>query len=146
MLVKVLKWMYSEAQDGKDVADRFIGTKKGHVEQWVKGGNDAATADQLCQALSEMSTLPGNHKTFVIQPTAAELETDYLLRVGKVQMLNTFHCITRLIDFVYHPQTGAFMGLTVREQFQFGPSKFFPLESLLQMKKMEQLYVERGLA
>jgi len=32
------------------------------------------------------------------------------------------------------------MGLTVREQFQFGPSKFFPLESLLQMKKMEQLY------
>ena len=27
MLVKVLEWLYSEAQDGKDVADRFIGTK-----------------------------------------------------------------------------------------------------------------------
>ena len=83
MLVKVLKWMYSEAQDGKDVADRFIGTKKGHVEQWVKAGNDAATADQLCQALSEMRTLPGKHKTFVIQPTTAELESTLPLKGGK---------------------------------------------------------------
>ena len=37
------------------------------------------------------------------------------------------------------------MGLTVREQFQFGPCKFFPLESLLQMKKMEQLYGKAAL-
>ena len=139
MLVKVLKWMYSEAQDGKDVADRFIGTKKGHVEQWVKAGNDAATADQLCQALSEMNTLPGNHKTFVIQPTAAELESRLPFKGGKASNAKHFS-LYHEIDFVYHPQTGAFMGLTVREQFQFGPSKFFPLESLLQMKKMEQLY------
>jgi len=44
MLVKVLEWLYSEAQDGKDVADRFIGTKKGQVKMWVKGGYDAVTA------------------------------------------------------------------------------------------------------
>ena len=74
ILVKVLKWIFSEAQDGKGVADRFIGTKKGHVKQWAKAGTDAATAEQLCQALSAMTTLPRNHKTFVIQPTAAELE------------------------------------------------------------------------
>ena len=74
MLVKVLKWIFSEAQDGKGAADRFIGTKKGHVKQWAKAGTDAATAEQLCQALSAMTTLPRNHKTFVIQPTAAELE------------------------------------------------------------------------
>ena len=45
MLVKVVKWLYSEAQDGKDMCDRFIGTEKGHLECWVKEGNDAATAD-----------------------------------------------------------------------------------------------------
>ena len=28
MRVKVLEWLRSEAYDGKDVADRFIGTKK----------------------------------------------------------------------------------------------------------------------
>ena len=27
MLVKVLKWIFSEAQDGKDIADRIIGTE-----------------------------------------------------------------------------------------------------------------------
>ena len=123
MLVKVLKWIFSEAQDGKGVADRFIGTKKGHVEQ-------------LCQALSEMRTLPGNHKTFVIQPTAAELESRLPLKGGKGSNAKHF-TLYHEIEFVYHPETGAFMGLTVREQFQFGPSKFFPLESLLQMKKME---------
>ena len=32
------------------------------------------------------------------------------------------------------------MGLSVREQFQFGPSKFFAVDTLLQMKKMEKLY------
>ena len=31
MLVKVVKWLYSEAQDGKDMCGRFIGTEKGHL-------------------------------------------------------------------------------------------------------------------
>ena len=62
MLVKVLEWLFSEAQDGKDVADRVIGTKKGQVKQWVKDGNDAVTADDLCKALSETKSLPGDHK------------------------------------------------------------------------------------
>ena len=47
MLVKVVKWLYSEALDGKDMWDRFIGTEKGHLECWVKEGNDAATAEQV---------------------------------------------------------------------------------------------------
>ena len=33
MLVKVLEWLYNEAQDGKDVADWVIVTKKGQVKQ-----------------------------------------------------------------------------------------------------------------
>ena len=45
LLVRVLEWLFSEAQDGKDVADRVIGTKKGRVKQRVKDGNDAVTAD-----------------------------------------------------------------------------------------------------
>ena len=57
--MKVLEWLFSEAQDGKDVADCFIGTKKGQLKLWVKGGNDAVTAEALCQALSEMKSLPG---------------------------------------------------------------------------------------
>jgi len=40
------------------------------------------------------------------------------------------------IEFSYYERTGAFLGLCVREQFQFGPTKFFPLQTLLEMKKM----------
>ena len=71
MLVKVLEWLYSEAQDGKDVADRVIGTKKGQVKQWVKDGNDAVTAADFCKALSGMKSLPGEHKTFVVECRSA---------------------------------------------------------------------------
>ena len=42
-LVKALEWLYSEAQDGKDVADCFIGTKKGLVKLWMKGGNGSVS-------------------------------------------------------------------------------------------------------
>ena len=56
MLVKVLKWIFSEAQDGKDIADRIIGTEKGQVRRWVKCRNDAVTATDLCEALASMST------------------------------------------------------------------------------------------
>ena len=69
MLVKVLKWLFSEAQDGKDVCDRVIGTEKGHMECWVNQRNEAATAEQLCEGLSHMDTLPGNHKSFALEPT-----------------------------------------------------------------------------
>ena len=44
------------------------------------------------------------------------------------------------IKFVYDECTGAFLGLSVRKQFQFGPNNFSPLDTLLQMKKMEGLY------
>ena len=56
MLVKVLKWIFSEAQDGKDIADRIIGTEKGQVRRWVKCGNDAVTASDLCEALASMNS------------------------------------------------------------------------------------------
>ena len=51
-LVKALEWLYSEAQDGKDVADCFIGTKKGLVKLWMKGGNGSVS-----------KSLIGEHKT-----------------------------------------------------------------------------------
>ena len=60
MLVKVLKWLFSEAQDGKDVCDRVIGTEKGHMECWVKKRSEAATAEQVCEGLSHMDTLPAS--------------------------------------------------------------------------------------
>ena len=47
MLVKVLKWIFSEAQDGKDIADHFIGTGKVQTRRWVKSGNDAVTVHDL---------------------------------------------------------------------------------------------------
>ena len=78
--VKVLEWLFSEAQDGKDVADRFIGTKKGWVKLWV---NDAVTAEDLCKALSEMKSLPGEHKTFVMEPADANAEVPVPLKGGK---------------------------------------------------------------
>ena len=56
MLVKVLKWIFSEAQDGKDIADRIIGTEKGQVRRWVKCGNDAVTASDLCEGEHEQSS------------------------------------------------------------------------------------------
>ena len=49
-----------EAQDGKDVADHFIGTKKRLVIQCVKHSNDAVPADDWCQKLSEMKKLLGS--------------------------------------------------------------------------------------
>ena len=101
MLVKVLKWIFSEAQDGKDIADRIIGTEKGQVRRWVKCGNDAVTASDLCEALASMSSLPGDHKTFVLEPTAAELEQEIPLKGGKG--LNAKHfSLYHEIEFKYH--------------------------------------------
>ena len=98
MLVKVLSWIFSKAQDGKDIADRFIGAGKGQVCRWVKNGNDAATANDLCEALSSMTSLPGEHKTFVVQPTAAELEQEIPLKGEKGQIQNTSACTIRLYE------------------------------------------------
>ena len=86
-----------------------------------------------------MDTLPGHHKTFVLQPTAADLEKALPLRGGKGSNAKHF-TLYHEIEFVCDERTGAFLGLSVREQFQFGPSKFFALDTLLQMKKMEKLY------
>ena len=52
-------------------------------ECWVKEGNDAATAEQVCEGLSHMDTLPGHHKTFVLQQTAADLEKNLPVKGGK---------------------------------------------------------------
>ena len=138
MLVKVLEWLYSEAQDGKDVADRFIGTKKGQVKLWVKEGNDAVTAEDLCKALSEMKSLPGDHKTVVIEPAPADAEVPIPLKGGKGSKAKHFG-LYHQIQFVYDPVTGAFLGLNVREQFNFGPYTFLELEKLVQMKKIEKV-------
>ena len=87
MLVKVLKWIFSEAQDGKDIAGRIIGSEEDQVRRWVKCGNDAVTATDLCahEALASMTCLPGDHKTVVLEPTPAELEDleDIPLKEGK---------------------------------------------------------------
>ena len=83
ILVKVLNWLCSEAQDGNGICDRFIGTEKGHLECWVKAGNDATTAEQVCQGLLHMDTLPRNHKSFVVQPAQAMLENYLPLQGGK---------------------------------------------------------------
>ena len=40
---------------------------------------------------------------------------------------------------MYDPVTGAFLGLNVREQFNFGPYTFLELEKLVQMKKLEKV-------
>ena len=86
-----------------------------------------------------MDTLPGNHKTFVLQPTPAELEKDLPLKGGKGSNAKHF-TLYHEIEFMYDQRAGAFLGLSVREQFQFGPSKFFPFDTLLKMKKMEQKF------
>ena len=138
MLVKVLEWLFSEAQDGKDVADRVIGTKKGQVKQWVKDGNDAVTADDLCKALSETKSLPGDHKTVVVQAADANAEVPIPLKGGKGSKAKHFG-VYHQIQFVYAPNTGAFLGLNVREQFNFGPYTFLELDKLVQMKKIEKV-------
>ena len=69
-----------------------------------------------------MSSLPGDHKTFVLEPTAAELEQDIPLKGQKGSNAKHFS-LYHEIEFMYHERTGAFLGLNVREQFQFGPSK-----------------------
>ena len=77
-----------------------------------------------------MNALPGVHKAFVVQPTPADLETDIPLKGGKVsnaKHLNLYH----EVEFRYDPYTEAFLGLDVREQFQFGPSKFVALDTLV---------------
>jgi len=85
-----------------------------------------------------MSSLPGDHKTFVLEPTAAELEQDIPLKGGKGSNAKHFS-LYHEIEFKYHERTGAFLGLNVREQFQFGPSKWFPVETLIQMKKIAKV-------
>ena len=103
MLVKVLKWIFSEAQDGKDIADRVIVTKKG-VRRWVKCRNGAVTANALCEELASMPSLPGDHKTSILEPTAAEFKEDILVKGGKGSNAEHF-------------------SLYNMEQFQFGPQQ-----------------------
>ena len=85
-----------------------------------------------------MSSLPGDHKTFVLEPTAAELEQEIPLKGGKGSNAKHFS-LYHEIEFKYHERTGAFLGLNVREQFQFGPSQWFPVETLIQMKKIAKV-------
>ena len=86
-----------------------------------------------------MTSLPGENKTFVIEPTAAELEQDIPLKGGKGSNAKHFSLYYE-IEFKYDEDSGAFLGLNVREQFQFGPSKWFPVETLIQMKKIEKVH------
>ena len=71
MLVKVLKWIFSKAH-GKDIASRIIGSEEDQVRRWVKCGNDAVTATDLCahEALASMTSLPGDYKTVVLEAEA----------------------------------------------------------------------------
>ena len=98
MLVKVLKWIFSEAQDGKDIAGRIyiIGSEEDQVRRWVKCGNDAVTATDLYEALASMTSLPGDHKTVVLEPTPAELKEDIPLKDGIGSNANTSACTMRL--------------------------------------------------
>ena len=73
-----------------------------------------------------MNTLPGHHKSFVVQATPAELEKQLPLKGGKASNAKHFS-LYHEIEFSYDNRTGAFLGLSVQEQFQFGPSKFFAL-------------------
>ena len=43
------------------------------------------------------------------------------------------------IEFKYHKKTSVFLAMNVREQFQFVPSKWFPLDTLIQMKKLQRV-------
>ena len=92
----------------------------------------------ICEALASTTSLPGDHKTVVLEPTPAELEQDIPLKGGKGSNAKHFS-LYHEIEFKYHERTGSFLGLNVREQFQFGPSKWFPVETLIQMKKIPKV-------
>ena len=83
------------------MCDWVIGTEKGHMECWVKKGNNAATAEQVCEGLSHMGTLPRNHKSFVLQPAQAELGNDLPLKDGKGSNDKHF-TLYHEIEFVYY--------------------------------------------
>ena len=106
--MKVLEWLYSEPQGGKGVAGRVIGTKEGQVKPSLA---------MVCvlKALSEMKSLPGDHKTFVVEPADADAGVPIPLKGGKskAKHFGLYH----QIQFVYHPAIGAFVGLNIREQF-----------------------------
>jgi hypothetical protein len=52
MAIPVVGWLYSEAQDGKDVCDRTIGPLKQHLRNTAKQGGTLQNATQLQMALS----------------------------------------------------------------------------------------------
>ena len=80
----------------------------------MKCGNDAVTANDLCEALASMSSLPGNHKTCVLEPTPAELEQEIPLKGGKGSNAKHFN-LYHEIEFKYDEKSGAFLGLNVKE-------------------------------
>ena len=57
-----------------------------------------------------MDTLPGNHKSFVLQPTPADLEKDLPLKGGKGSNAQHFTQLYHEIEFVYDQHTGVFLG------------------------------------
>ena len=67
-----------------------------------------------------------------------DLEQDIPWKGGKGSTEKHFS-LYQEIECKYHEDSGAFLGLYVREQFQFGPSKWFPLETLIQMKKIAKV-------
>ena len=64
--------------------------------------------------------LPGDNKTFVIQPTEAELESRLAFK-GAKRLTQKHFTLYHDVEFVYDPVIGAFWGLIVWELFQFGP-------------------------
>ena len=79
------------------------------MKLWVKGGNDAVTAEDLCKALSEMKSLPGEHKTVVLKPAPADAEVPIPLKGGKGSKAKHFG-LYHQFQFVYHPNKGHLLG------------------------------------
>ena len=73
-----------------------------------------------------------------MQAADANAEVPIPLKGGKGSKAKHFG-VYHQIQFVYAPNTGAFLGLNVREQFNFGPYTFLELDKLVQMKKIEKV-------
>ena len=80
-----------------------------------------------------MKAVAGEHKTFVVEPAPADAEVPIPLKGGKGSKAKHFG-LYHQIQFVYHPDTGAFLGLNVREQFNFGPYTFWNRKSWYRLK------------
>ena len=76
----------------------------------------------------------------MIQPSEEALERKFSLKGGTGS--NTKHfSLYHKIEFEYNKDSGAFLRLEVREQFQFGPRKFFffSVDLLIQMKQIAKV-------